>query len=85
MALAEERQHMMLAHAVKFNVPDDDHIVRFRFEQSTVDHGGKIFTVTAHQIFKTFADPFRRIQQSFPFRVFADRLQNLPHCIFHHT
>ena len=72
MAFAEEGEHVVFAHAEKFDVAHDDHIVGFGFEQRAVDHLLQRLTVAAGQELQAFLDPLRSVEQPFAFRVLAD-------------
>ena len=48
-ALSEEGEHVVFAHGKKFNVSDNNHIVRFLIEQRTFDDLLRILSVSAGQ------------------------------------
>ena len=84
-AFAEKRKHVMFAHAVKFNVADNDHIVAILVEDRAVDDRVDVLFVSAGQELKTFPDAFRSFDESFAFGILAEVKQNLPDFFFDHT
>lgn len=85
MHFAEERKHMMFAHAVKLNVADDDHVVAVLVEDCAVDHFVDILFVAARQELKAFADALRGFEQPFALRIFAKVEKYLADFIFNHV
>ena len=83
MAFAEKRQHMMFAHAEKFDVANNDHVVRFRIEQRAVDHFSQILPITAGQELQTLFHPFGSVTQSFTGGILADCQQNVSDFLLH--
>ena len=63
-ALAEERQHVMLAQAVEVDVPDDHHLVILDAEQRPVQHRVDISLVPARQELQRGFHPLRRPDQA---------------------
>jgi len=71
-ALAEKRQHVMLADAVELDVLHDDHVVALFVEDGVLDEPGGIFLVTLEEKFIGLAHPFRRLEKPFAFGILAD-------------
>ena len=74
----------MFAHAVKFNVADNDHIVAVLLEDCAVDHFVDILLVAARQKLKAFADTLRGLEQTFALRVLAEVEKYLADFVFNH-
>ena len=77
MRATDERQHMVLAQAVEFDIADNDHLIVIHVKKRFIDHCNRIRAVTGQQFLKHARNPFRRFYQSLPFRVLADSFQHL--------
>ena len=62
-ALAEERQQVMLAQAVEVDVLDDHHLAIIDREQRVVEHLVDVGVVSAGQKLERLLDPLRRVEQ----------------------
>ena len=85
MAFAEERQQMMFAQAVEFDVPDNDHVILFRCKYRAVNDIFQVLLVSARQIVQAFFHPFRRFDQTFPFRVVTQFQYDFFDFFLHHV
>ena len=88
MTLAEKRQQMVFAHAVKFNVTHDHHVVHIFFKNRAVDHFIQILAIASGQELPAAVDPLRGLDQTFPLRVFPDLLEERADFVLnivHHT
>ena len=86
-ALAEERQQVVLAQAVEVDVLHDHHLAVVDGEQRIVEHGVDVRVVSARQESERLLDPCRRPEQPFAIRVFAklheeprDEISSLAYC-----
>ena len=61
-ALAEERQQVVLAQAVEVDVLDDHHLVIIDGEQRVVEHRVDVGGVAARQKPQRFLDALRRVE-----------------------
>ena len=82
-ALAEERQQVMLAETVEVDVPDDHHLVIIDAEQRVVQRGVDIGRVAARQELERLLHPLRCIEQSFARRILAQLREQLPDDLLH--
>ncbi|MNH13449.1 hypothetical protein D3C79_730210 [compost metagenome] len=76
MRLANERQQVVLAQRIQFDITDDDHLVVVRVEQCAVDYLLKALLIAMAQVLHGFRRARWRVQQALAIRVFADALQN---------
>ena len=83
MALAEERQQVVLAQAVEVDVLDDHHLVIIDGEQRVVEHLVDVGAVPAGQKLVRLLHPLRRVAQSFARRIFAEVRQQLRDRVLH--
>ena len=77
-ALAEERQQVVLAQAVEVDVLDDHHLAVIDGEQGVVEDLVDVHVVAARQELERLFDALRRIQQSLTARIFSELGQELP-------
>ncbi len=77
MHAAQERQHVMLAQAVKLDIADDHHLVIADIEQGSIDDLFRICAVAAEQFCVHACNTPRGIEQAFPFRLFSQSRQEL--------
>src|SRR6185312_4071478 len=77
--LAEKRQHVMLAHREKFDIPDDHHLVAFVRKQSAVDDLGQIHLIATGQKPQRFFHAVRRPEQALARGIFPQFGQDLTH------
>ena len=82
-AFAEERQQMVLAHAVEIDVLDDDHLAVVNGEQRVVEHLVDIRAVATRQKPQRLLDAQRRARQTLAVGVFAQLVQQLADEILH--
>jgi len=71
-ALAEERQKMVLAEAEEFNVLDDYHFVVSNAEGRAIENIFRVLVVAAGQEFQRLFVTFRSLAQAFAIWIFAD-------------
>ncbi len=71
-ATAVERQHVVFAEAVDFDVPHDDHVVAFFVENGVADDVVWIDAIAAEEEVVGLCDAFGRFAEAFTFGVFAD-------------
>ena len=83
MALAEERQHVMLAEAVEIDVLHDDHFAIVHREQRIVEDRIDIGVVAAGEELQRFLDALRSPDEPLSSRVLAELDQELPNEILH--
>ena len=68
-ALAEERQQVVLAQAVEVDVLDDHHLVIIDGEQRVVEHRIDVRRVSAREKPERLLDALRRVDQTLARRV----------------
>jgi len=83
MALAEERQQVVLAEAVEVDVLDDDHLAILDREQRVVQHLVDVSVIPAGEELQGFLDPRRRVHQPLAIGIFPERRQKVPYEILH--
>ncbi|MNZ90083.1 hypothetical protein D3C78_1090360 [compost metagenome] len=77
MGLANKRQQMVFAQGVKFDVPDDDHLIVVRFKQCAIDDLFEALLVAMTQVLHGFCRALWRVQQTFTFWIFTYAVENL--------
>ena len=87
-ALAEERQQVMLAETVEVDVAHDHHLAIIDAEQRAVQHFVDVGVVSAREKLQRLLDPLGRPHQPFARRIFAeldqqarDQILHLRYCI----
>src|SRR6185503_17898530 len=83
-ALAEERQQVMLAEAVHIDVAHDHHLVVLDGEQRAVDDVIDVGAITAREKAERLLNPARGLDEPLAFRILAERLQQLADEFLHH-
>ena len=78
MALAEERQQMMLAQAIELNVLYNDHFIVGDAEHRTIENCFGVLPVPARQVLERFRETLRRFFESLAGGIFADLLEDFP-------
>ena len=71
-ALAEEGEHVVLAHAVEFDVPHNDHMVALFLEDRAPQDRGGVLLVALHEIIVCLFHARRGLDEPFAVAVFAD-------------
>ena len=71
-ALAEERQQVVLAQAVEVDVRDDHHLAIIDGEQRAVQHVVDVGRVAAREKPQRLLDPLRRLDQPLARRILAE-------------
>src|ERR1019366_7603989 len=77
--LAEERQHVVLAHAEELDVPHNHHLVVFHVVQRAVYQLADVHLVAARQEFEGLVHAFRGFLQAFALRIFHQHRQHFLH------
>ncbi len=77
MDLAEERQHVVFAHAEHLNVLDDNHFVIVHIKQGAADHLVRVFAHAFGQVLQGFLHTLRRSEQAVSLRIFPQPQQQL--------
>ena len=83
-ALAEERQQVMLAQTIEVDVLHDDHLVVVHREERVVEHFVDVGAVAAGQKRERLLDALRSTHQPLASRVFPELNQQLANQIVHH-
>src|SRR4051812_12057801 len=78
----DKREQMMFAHGVELDVLHQNDFARFGLEQSIVDEIIEALTITCRQELKRTCRATRSLYQSFPMRIFTDRLKQAEEGLF---
>ena len=84
MALAEERQQVVLAQAVEIDVLHDHHLAVVDGEQGVVEHFVDVHVVAAREELEGLFDALRGIQQPLAARIFSELGKELPDELLHY-
>src|ERR1700722_6196013 len=79
MTLSKERQQMVLAQTIEFNVLYDDHVVVTHAEHCSIKKFFRILPVAARQISECLLKSLWCPAQPFAIRIFPDQRKHLPH------
>lgn len=79
MGLADEREHMVLAHGIDVNVFHKDHLTVFLIEDGGADDFGSALEIALGEELEGFGYPLRGLQQPFSLGVFSEETENLLH------
>src|SRR6185437_2997655 len=82
MRLAEEREHVMLAHRVQLDVAYEDHVRVFFLEHGVADDRPRILTVSMREKCHRARNTTRRLYKPLARRVFAEQCQLFAHHVF---
>ena len=77
-ALAEERQQVVLAQAVEVDVLDDHHLAVIDGEQRVVEDFVDVHVVAAREELEGLFDALRGVEQPFAARIFSELGKELP-------
>ena len=75
-ALADERQHMVLTHAVEFDILNHDHFIHGRFEYRIVHQVAKVLLVPAREELHGLGRAHWSVLQTLAIRVFAQAIDD---------
>ena len=84
-ALAEERQQVVLAQAVEIDVLHDHHLAVFDGEQRVVEDFVDVHAVAAREELERLFDALRGIQEPFAARIFSELGKELPYERLHYS
>ena len=84
MALAEERQQVVLAQAVEIDVLHDHHLAVVDGEQGVVEHFVDVHAVAAREELEGFFDALRSVEEPLAARIFSELGQELPDQLLHY-
>ena len=83
MGLAEEGQHVVLAHRVHLDVADDHQLVGVAGEHRVVDQRTDVLAIAAGQEVKSLGRAFRRLDQAFTLHILAEQRDDVAKAIGH--
>ena len=76
-ALSDEREHVVLAHRIKLDVLDQDHLPVFFIEHRRLDDFRAVLRVPLRQELERLGHALRCLQEPFPVGIFAQQAQDL--------
>ena len=74
-ALADKRQHVMLAHRIQLNILHNNHFVVVRFEHSAIDDIVDVQLIAVGQEGEGLGRAIRCVYESVPFRILPNSLK----------